>query len=252
MSTSGNFENLESLSDSFCNELSSFDDSSKHDSFDSITFRNNRNSHALNGGSMSTRSSRSDELPEYELKEMKTITPVKHRELPVDVPESFVEIIKVPPRYPPPAHLSSRSSLLSRGNGSSIRKGSRTTTFSSPSSNSNSNSNSTSTSSSTASPSASPPQEEVVKTRISLSSSTDETIENQNQKPQPQVAVIKIKNDEVLDDSTTPYYVYRFLAMRFFPFYLFCIIIVISESILGSWLVCFMFTLLFGFFYILV
>lgn len=28
-----------------------------------------------------------------------------HRELPVDVPDSFIEIIKVPPRYPPPPSL---------------------------------------------------------------------------------------------------------------------------------------------------
>lgn len=185
MSTSGNFGNLESPSDSFCNELSSFDDSSKHDSFDSITFRNNINSQVLNGGSMSTRSLHSDELPEYELKKMKSS--VKHREMPVDVPESFVEIIKVPPRYPPPPHLSSRSSLLSHNNDSSIRKGLRTTTFSSPSSNS---------SSLTTSPIFTPTSEEVVKTRISLSSSFEEAMENQ--KPQPQVAVVNINHDEVL------------------------------------------------------
>ncbi|XP_017113060.1 serine-rich adhesin for platelets isoform X2 [Drosophila elegans] len=39
----------------------------------------------------------------------------KHRELPVDVPDSFIEMVKTPPRYPPPAHLSSRGSLLSNG-----------------------------------------------------------------------------------------------------------------------------------------
>ncbi|XP_017030181.1 uncharacterized protein sdt isoform X4 [Drosophila kikkawai] len=42
----------------------------------------------------------------------------KHRELPVDVPDSFIEMVKVPPRYPPPAHLSSRGSLLSNGSAS--------------------------------------------------------------------------------------------------------------------------------------
>lgn len=144
---------------------------------------------------MSTRSSHSDELPEYELKAMKS--PIKHREMPVDVPESFVEIIKVPPRYPPPPHLSSRSSLLSHNNGS-IGKGSRTTTFNSPSSNSSS-------SSITSPISAPPPPEKVLKSRISLSSSFDETFENQ--KPQPQVAVIKIRNEEVLDNYTSLYIV---------------------------------------------
>ncbi|XP_017064367.1 uncharacterized protein LOC108103420 isoform X2 [Drosophila eugracilis] len=42
----------------------------------------------------------------------------KHRELPVDVPDSFIEMVKTPPRYPPPAHLSSRGSLLSNGSAS--------------------------------------------------------------------------------------------------------------------------------------
>ncbi|XP_032308884.1 uncharacterized protein LOC6503071 isoform X6 [Drosophila ananassae] len=42
----------------------------------------------------------------------------KHRELPVDVPDSFIEMVKTPPRYPPPAHLSSRGSLLSNASGS--------------------------------------------------------------------------------------------------------------------------------------
>ncbi|KAL5275154.1 MPP5 family protein [Megaselia abdita] len=190
ISTSSNFENQESLLDSFCNELSSFDDSSKHDSFDSITFRNNMNSQVIHSGSMSTRSSHSDELPDYELKKIKIY--MKHREMPVDVPESFVEIIKVPPRYPPPPHLSSRSSLLSQSNGHSIRKGSRTTTFSSPSSNS---------SSSTTSPTSEPLPDEVVKTRMSLSSSYDLAIEIQ--KPQPQVAVVKVNNDE-LNGSARP------------------------------------------------
>lgn len=147
------------------------------------------NSQVLHCGSMSTHSSHSDETAEYELKKIKTS--VKHREMPVDVPDSFVEFIKVPPRYPPPPHLSSRSSLLSQSNGNSIRKGSRTTTFNSPSSNS---------SSSTMSPSSAPLSEDVVKTRISLSSSFD--VAHENQKPQPQVAVIKIKTDEVLFHNT--------------------------------------------------
>ncbi|KAI8120572.1 MAGUK p55 subfamily member 5 [Lucilia cuprina] len=55
---------------------------------------------------------------EYELKEFSSkssILPplIKHRELPVDVPDSFIEIVKTPPRYPPPAHLSSLSSQIS-------------------------------------------------------------------------------------------------------------------------------------------
>ncbi|XP_068139737.1 uncharacterized protein sdt isoform X6 [Drosophila tropicalis] len=41
-----------------------------------------------------------------------------HRELPVDVPDSFIEMVKTPPRYPPPAHLSSRGSLLSNASSS--------------------------------------------------------------------------------------------------------------------------------------
>ncbi|XP_037931817.1 myosin-G heavy chain-like [Teleopsis dalmanni] len=43
---------------------------------------------------------------------------VKHRELPVDVPDSFIEIIKTTPRYPPPPHLSSLSSQLSNSSAS--------------------------------------------------------------------------------------------------------------------------------------
>lgn len=50
-------------------------------------------------GSVSTRSSSSGDLgpPEYDIG--------PHRELPVDVPDSFVEVIKAPPRYPPPKAL---------------------------------------------------------------------------------------------------------------------------------------------------
>ncbi|XP_075154572.1 MAGUK p55 family member stardust isoform X2 [Haematobia irritans] len=63
-------------------------------------------------------SSGSTPPPEYELKELSSknmILPhvVKHRELPVDVPDSFIEMVKAPPRYPPPAHLSSLSSQIS-------------------------------------------------------------------------------------------------------------------------------------------
>ncbi|XP_037812181.1 uncharacterized protein LOC119603950 isoform X1 [Lucilia sericata] len=76
----------------------------------------------LNTGSgdslTSITSSSSTPPPEYELKEFSSkssILPplIKHRELPVDVPDSFIEIVKTPPRYPPPAHLSSLSSQIS-------------------------------------------------------------------------------------------------------------------------------------------
>ncbi|XP_017488927.1 PREDICTED: phosphatidylinositol 3-kinase 2-like isoform X2 [Rhagoletis zephyria] len=43
----------------------------------------------------------------------------KHRELPVDVPDSFIEIVKTPPRYPPPPHLSSLSSQISSNSSNS-------------------------------------------------------------------------------------------------------------------------------------
>ncbi|XP_073828338.1 uncharacterized protein [Musca autumnalis] len=66
-----------------------------------------------------TTSSGSTPPPEYELKELPSsksaIVPnvIKHRELPVDVPDSFIEMVKTTPRYPPPAHLSSLSSQIS-------------------------------------------------------------------------------------------------------------------------------------------
>lgn len=61
--------------------------------FDSINYLKNSR------GSFSTRSSSSGDLgpPEYDIG--------PHRELPVDVPDSFVEVIKAPPRYPPPKAL---------------------------------------------------------------------------------------------------------------------------------------------------
>uniref|UniRef100_A0A1B0AN10 Uncharacterized protein n=1 Tax=Glossina palpalis gambiensis TaxID=67801 RepID=A0A1B0AN10_9MUSC len=69
----------------------------------------------------SLNSSSSTPPPEYELREFThkqltgNILPAyrKHRELPVDAPDSFIEIIKTTPRYPPPAHLSSLTSQLS-------------------------------------------------------------------------------------------------------------------------------------------
>lgn len=58
--------------------------------FDSMSYR------TKSRGSVSTRSSSSGDLgpPEYDLG--------PHRELPVDVPDTFVEMKKAPPRYPPP------------------------------------------------------------------------------------------------------------------------------------------------------
>lgn len=59
--------------------------------FDSISY------HTKSRGSLSSRSSSSGGdigPPEYDIG--------PHRELPVDVPDSFVEIKKAPPRYPPP------------------------------------------------------------------------------------------------------------------------------------------------------
>ncbi|XP_028896296.2 mucin-19 isoform X1 [Zeugodacus cucurbitae] len=67
--------------------------------------------------------------PEYELLPLSMCKQVaaslldppsgKHRELPVDVPDSFIEIVKTPPRYPPPPHLSSLSSQLSSNSSTS-------------------------------------------------------------------------------------------------------------------------------------
>ncbi|XP_036215174.2 uncharacterized protein sdt isoform X1 [Bactrocera oleae] len=64
---------------------------------------------------------------------------VKHRELPVDVPDSFIEIVKTPPRYPPPPHLSSLSSQLSSN--SSTSTANTTLTHINSSSNSSTNNN---------------------------------------------------------------------------------------------------------------
>ncbi|XP_055846624.1 uncharacterized protein LOC129912432 [Episyrphus balteatus] len=122
---------MDPLSDLYQKSSLSFDDSRK-ESFDSISYiqlqNNNNMIKAANGnmllsnttsscgGSLSTRSSSSGELatPEYELRELKPKGSIrKHREMPVDVPDSFIEIIKGPPRYPPPARLSSPSSIVS-------------------------------------------------------------------------------------------------------------------------------------------
>lgn len=69
---------------------SSLDSTCESIGFDSMSYR------TKSRGSLSTRSSSSGEIgpPEYDLG--------PHRELPVDVPDSFVEIKKAPPRYPPP------------------------------------------------------------------------------------------------------------------------------------------------------
>lgn len=69
---------------------SSLDSTCESIGFDSMSYRTKSRS------SLSTRSSSSGEIgpPEYDLG--------PHRELAVDVPDSFVEIKKAPPRYPPP------------------------------------------------------------------------------------------------------------------------------------------------------
>lgn len=76
--------------------------------FDSMSYR------TKSRGSLSTRSSSSGDLgpPEYDLG--------PHRELPVDVPDNFVEVAKAPPRYPPPKPhkkemIKSKESLSSNG-----------------------------------------------------------------------------------------------------------------------------------------
>jgi hypothetical protein len=70
--------------------LGSVSDTNVVMAFDSISYT------TKSRGSLSTRSSSSGDLgpPEYDLG--------PHRELPVDVPDSFVEVVKAPPRYPPP------------------------------------------------------------------------------------------------------------------------------------------------------
>lgn len=77
--------------------------------FDSMSYR------TKSRGSLSTRSSSSGDLgpPEYDLG--------PHRELPVDVPDNFVECAKAAPRYPPPKPnmakemVKSKESLSSNG-----------------------------------------------------------------------------------------------------------------------------------------
>ncbi|XP_020715925.1 uncharacterized protein LOC101460084 isoform X1 [Ceratitis capitata] len=77
--------------------------------------------------------------PEYELLPLTICAPPtgKHRELPVDVPDSFIEIVKTPPRYPPPPHLSSLSSQLSSNSSTSTAH--TTLTYINSSSNSSTN-----------------------------------------------------------------------------------------------------------------
>lgn len=76
--------------------------------FDSMSYR------TKSRGSLSTRSSSSSgEIgpPEYDLG--------PHRELPVDVPDSFVEIIKGPPIYPPPKPQIVKEMIKKKGSNSS-------------------------------------------------------------------------------------------------------------------------------------
>ncbi|EDW38765.1 GL13193 [Drosophila persimilis] len=88
----------------------------------------NSNSNSSSGDSNGSSSTVPDDLslapPGYEpvVALLPPLPPMtKHRELPVDVPDSFIEIVKTPPRYPPPAHLSSRGSLLSNGSASTAQ-----------------------------------------------------------------------------------------------------------------------------------
>lgn len=87
--------------------------------FDSMSYR------TKSRGSLSTRSSSSGDLsgnggpPEYS-----DVGP--HRELPVDVPDSFMEVVKAPPRYPPPKPqivkevIKKKESISSQGTSSSF------------------------------------------------------------------------------------------------------------------------------------
>ncbi|XP_053952167.1 uncharacterized protein LOC128859307 isoform X3 [Anastrepha ludens] len=86
--------------------------------------------------------------PEYELLPLSMCKQVaasllqpsgKHRELPVDVPDSFIEIVKTPPRYPPPPHLSSLSSQLSSNSSTSTANTTLTHINSSSASSTNTN-----------------------------------------------------------------------------------------------------------------
>ncbi|XP_018804189.1 PREDICTED: probable serine/threonine-protein kinase DDB_G0272282 isoform X3 [Bactrocera latifrons] len=89
--------------------------------------------------------------PEYELLPLSMCKQVaasllqppsgKHRELPVDVPDSFIEIVKTPPRYPPPPHLSSLSSQLSSNSSTSTANTTLTHINSSSNSSTNNNNN---------------------------------------------------------------------------------------------------------------
>lgn len=130
------------------------------------------------------------------------VIPSSHRELPVDVPDSFIEIVKVPPRYPPPAHLSSLSSS-SNASSSRIRSSASTAIQKHESNNNNNNINLTTASSATLpanigmnmmnATTKRPPQivKEVVKTTRSLSSHGS----FEKQRAQGQVAIKR--NDEV-------------------------------------------------------
>ncbi|XP_065366267.1 uncharacterized protein sdt isoform X1 [Calliphora vicina] len=153
-----------------------------------------------NGGSgdslPSLNSSSSTPPPEYELKEFSSknaVLPaaVKHRELPVDVPDSFIEIVKTPPRYPPPAHLSSLSSQISSCSSASTAN----TTLTRINSCNNSNTESHNMSFSPQSLKQQQQQETSLISTMSLNGSYEDFQQQQQgfhqmgtQKPQPQVA----------------------------------------------------------------
>lgn len=124
-----NSPSLDSCMD-FSKKSSSKGPSSLGSACESIGFES-MSYHTKSRGSLSTRSSSSGDLgpPEYDLG--------PHRELPVDVPENFVEMTKSPPRYPPPKlHnvkelVKSKESISSNG---SIEKELKSSTLLLPSS----------------------------------------------------------------------------------------------------------------------
>ncbi|XP_058454995.1 uncharacterized protein LOC131432624 isoform X2 [Malaya genurostris] len=99
-------------SNEFCKKNSSKGPSSLGSACESIGF-DSFNYMKNSRGSLSTRSSSSGDLgpPEYDMG--------PHRELPVDVPDSFVEVIKAPPRYPPPKALIIREVVKKKESSSS-------------------------------------------------------------------------------------------------------------------------------------
>ncbi|XP_059224265.1 uncharacterized protein LOC106087029 isoform X2 [Stomoxys calcitrans] len=158
--------------------------------------------------------------PEYELKELSSknsILPpvIKHRELPVDVPDSFIEMVKTPPRYPPPAHLSSLSSQISSC--SSASTANTTLTRINSSNNSNTESHNMSLSPQSLKMHHQTQETSMIST-MSLNGSFEDFQNQQqqqqqqqnqqqqsgNQIPQPQVAIMPAKRTDELNGSIKP------------------------------------------------